>query len=33
MRARGYFCRSVGYVSKKMIKKYIESQEDEYGEI
>ena len=32
MWAVGYFCRSVGDVSKEMIKKYIENQEDEYEE-
>ena len=32
MWAIGYFCRSVGDVNKEMIKKYIESQEDEYEE-
>ena len=28
----GYFCRSVGTVTKEMIKEYIESQQDEYEE-
>ncbi len=32
MWAIGYFCRSVGDINKEMIKKYIESQEDEYEE-
>lgn len=28
----GYFCRSVGTVTKEIIKDYIENQTDEYGE-
>ena len=30
--ASGYFCRSVGTVTKNIIKDYIENQEDEYDE-
>ena len=30
--ASGYFCRSVGSVTKDIIKEYIESQQDEYEE-
>ena len=30
--ASGYFCRSVGTVTKEIIKEYIENQEDEYEE-
>ena len=30
--ASGYFCRSVGDVSKEIIKEYIENQADEYDE-
>ena len=30
--ASGYFCRSVGTVTREMIKEYIESQLDEYDE-
>ena len=28
----GYFCRSVGTVTKDIIKEYIENQQDEYDE-
>ena len=30
--ASGYFCRSVGTVTRNIIKEYIENQEDEYDE-
>lgn len=30
--ASGYFCRSVGVVTKEIIKNYIENQVDEYDE-
>ncbi len=30
--ASGYFCRSVGSVTKEIIKEYIENQQDEYDE-
>ncbi len=30
--ASGYFCRSVGSVTKEMIKEYIENQQDKYEE-
>ena len=30
--ANGYFCRSVGTVTRNIIKEYIENQEDEYDE-
>ena len=30
--ASGYFCRSVGTVTKDIIKEYIENQQDEYEE-
>lgn len=30
--ATGYFCRSVGLITDKMIKEYIENQRDEYDE-
>ena len=30
--ASGYFCRSVGNVTKEIIKNYIENQTDEYDE-
>ena len=30
--ASGYFCRSVGVITDKIIKEYIENQQDEYEE-
>ena len=30
--ASGYFCRSVGYITREIIKEYIENQSDEYEE-
>lgn len=30
--ARGYFCRSVGYITQEVVKEYIENQQDEYEE-
>jgi len=32
MWSTGYFCRSVGTVTKNVIKEYIENQRDEYDE-
>lgn len=30
--SKGYFCRSVGYITQEVVKEYIENQQDEYEE-